>query len=49
MKTKAVTVQRNQERSFDIAMLDFKFEYDSIVGDDILDEIAFSETIDDDE
>jgi hypothetical protein len=49
MKTKQITKQRSQERSFETAMLDCKLEYDELISNDILDEIAFAEICDDDE
>jgi hypothetical protein len=49
MKTKQETTQRHESRDFTIAMLDCKSEFDEIVSEDILDELAFSEITDDDE
>lgn len=43
MKTKTVTKQRNQERSFETAMQDYSTEYDSVLDDSIIDELAMSE------
>ncbi len=49
MKTREVTVQRIQERSFEMAMYDCKSEYGALVGDDVLDEMAMAEIDDSDE
>jgi hypothetical protein len=49
MKTRQETTQRHQSRDFTIAMLDLKTEFGEIAGDDILDELAFAEIMDDDE
>lgn len=44
MKTKVTTVQRNQARDFDVAMMDCKSEFsDGVFDDSILDELAMAE------
>lgn len=49
MKTKTETVHRNQARDFDIAMLDCKSEFGDVYSDDILDEIAFIDLLEDED
>lgn len=48
MKTKKVTKQRTQARDFDVAMLDCSSEFEGVLDDSILDELAMSEVEDDD-
>ena len=49
MKTKKVTKQRNRARDFDVAMLDCRSEFGDVYSDDILDEIAFIDLLEDED
>ena len=49
MKTKEKTRQRTQETEFKLMSKDIKWEYDVLVDDDILDEVALAEVLDEEE
>lgn len=45
MKTKQITKERKQEREFEVANNDIKWEYENLISDDILDEVALCECL----